>query len=254
MSILDNRLFVAAVSIIGGAILTIVIQKITNKRGLFTYSVQHNIIGVSADDSIFGSVQVIWDNNPVTHLYLSTIELVNQSMTDYESVIVRVFTSSTLLLTEKTELVNTSHVLEWSDDYKAKVEVPAGQKPSEDQVSTFLRQRDYEIPTLNRGQVVRFQYLNSADTEKGPSIWLDIIHKGVKLKFRVVQSRFLGVPQSTAALAGSVLGVIFLGFVIAYAKNIWSATIVAFLFGLFAQIPGAYLIKGWYRLRDLTAN
>ena len=254
LSLIENRYLIAVVASVGGVILTLVTQQILNKRGLFTYFVQHSRIGVSADDAIFGSVRVTWNNNPVAHLYTSTVELINQSMKDYESVIVRVFTNDTILLTERTEIVGTTNFLSWSDDYSVKLTVPKGQQPTADQQSLYGRQREYIIPTMNRGQVVRFQFLNAAHTEAQPSIWLDVLHKGVKLKFRVSRNEILGVPQPTAAISGTVLGFIFIGFVIVYAENIWTASLAAFLFGLFAQIPGAYFVKAWRRIRDWSAG
>ena len=54
---------------------------------------------------------------------------------------------------------------------------------------------------------MRFTYLNAAKTKQAPQLWLDILHKGVRTKFSIAQPTFLGVPQFSAAQAGSVLGV-----------------------------------------------
>ena len=67
-ALLDSRLVVALFSTGLGAFLMFLIQKIVNKRGLFTYVVQHNKVGVSADDAVFGSVRVTWNNNLIPHL------------------------------------------------------------------------------------------------------------------------------------------------------------------------------------------
>src|SRR5258705_11001118 len=100
----------------GGVLLTLLTQYILNKRGLFTYSVRHDRLGVSADDAVFGSVQVTWNGNQVGHLYSSTIELLNRSMKDYENVVVRAFTSDTILLTERTDIVGTTQIAGWTHD------------------------------------------------------------------------------------------------------------------------------------------
>ena len=105
-----NWFIVALPSLVVGAILTLLIQRILNKSGLFTYFVSHYQVGVSAEDAVFGKVQVTWDNLPVANLYFSSVELRNESLKDYENVVVKVLTSTTSLLSERTEIVGTHRV------------------------------------------------------------------------------------------------------------------------------------------------
>ena len=53
------------------------------------------------------------------------------------------------------------------------------------------------------------------------TIWLDILHKGVKTKFRGPQREFRGVPRPSALLVGSVLGIVVVAFVIATVGTLW---------------------------------
>lgn len=48
-------------------------QRVLNKRGVFSYFVNHYKVGMSTQDEIFGHVSVTWNGNAVNHLYLSTI-------------------------------------------------------------------------------------------------------------------------------------------------------------------------------------
>jgi hypothetical protein len=70
---LDNKYVIDAVSGVGGALLMLLTQQILNKRGLFTYFVNHIRVGVSADDAVFGSVRVTWIGKAVANLYSSTV-------------------------------------------------------------------------------------------------------------------------------------------------------------------------------------
>ncbi len=79
LALLDSRLVIALVSTGLGAFLMFLIQMIVNKRGLFTYVVRHNKVGMSTDDAVFGSVRVTWNNSLIRNLYLSIIELNNES-------------------------------------------------------------------------------------------------------------------------------------------------------------------------------
>ena len=251
LTFLEDWFIVALPSLIVGAILTLLIQRILNKSGLFTYFVSHYRVGVSTDDAIFGTVRATWNNLPVANLYSSSVELRNESLKDYENVIVRVLTSDTFLLSERTELVGTSRILEWTEGFERRVAVPPGSEPTETQRSLHASEREYLIPTLNRDQRVSLTYLNAARTEQQPTIWLDILHKGVKTKFRVAQPEFLGVPRFSAARVGSVLGIVVVALVIATVETLWLAAILSFLYGLLVLLPGAASIKLWRRFRDL---
>ena len=251
---LQKQLIVAFFSLIVGGILTLLIQRILNKRGLFTYFVWHHRVGVSADDAIFGTVRATWNNYPIDNLYCSSIELRNESLKDYEDVIVKVFTNDTILLTEKAGVVDTSRILEWTKNFAKLVYVSPGSEPTDAQRELYAHEREYLIPTMNRGQVVRITYLNATSTPQQPGIWLDILQKGVRTKFRVAQPEFLGVPQFSAARVGSILGIVFVAVVIAIVETLWLAAVVSFLFGLLVLLPGAASIKLWRRFRDLLGG
>jgi hypothetical protein len=193
LAILDNRYLLAAVSLAAGVISTVIAQQILNRRGLLTYFVRHDRVGVSADDQIFGSVRVTWNNNPVRNLFHSTVELVNESFTDFENVTLTAYTSDTVLLSERTEVVGTTHIVKWSPEYLESLRVPTGQAPTPQQFELHGSRREYRIPTLNRGQVIRLYFLNSARGDGGPSIWLDVLHKGLRLRFRAPHNQIMGV-------------------------------------------------------------
>lgn len=245
-----NKYVIGIAGSIGGAILTLLTQQFLQRRGLFTYFVNHFRVGVSEDDAIFGSVRITWNNNPVKNLYLSTIELANVSSKDYENIVVRAFTNDTILLTERSEIVGTVRNVNWTDDFKIKLEVIPGQQVTEAQFELHSRQREYLIPVMNRGQIVRFQFLNTAKSESQPSIWLDVLHKGVKLKFQAPQNQVFGVAQPHAAVIGIIFGIILVLGIIAFVDSVPTAAIIALVYGLFAQLPGALIIKSWRLLKE----
>jgi hypothetical protein len=253
-TVLNNKYFIGIAAAIGSMLLTILAQYLLNKRSLFRYFVWHNRVGVTTDDAIFGSVSVTWNNRIMANLYLSTIELINESMKDFENVIVRVFSNDTQLLTERTEVVGTTHFLQLTDEYAQRLTVPRNQTPTEAQINLYASQRDYLIPTMNRGQAIRFIYLNSATTQNQPTIWLDIVHKGVKLNFRVAHNKVFGVPQPNASLIGLIVCLFVFVVVIIFVDQIWLAATISFLLGLFAQILGAFVLKIWLGLKNLLGG
>ena len=243
LAVLDNKYVVAISAALVSIIGTLITQHVLNRRARFRYSVIHGRLGVSANDAIFGIIRVTWNGNAVANLYSSTIDLVNESMRDFENVVVRVFTNDTILLTQRTEIVGTTRILEWTPEYAEKLRVPDGQQPNQQQFDLYNRQREFLVPTMNRGQVVRLTFLNAAKTQEQPTLWLDVLHKGVKLEFGVAQNQILGVSQPMAALVGSIEGLIVVAGIVVFVPCVWLAASVAFVYGLSAQVPGAYTVR-----------
>jgi len=253
-TIIQSKYLIAALSGIGGIFATIFIQNWLNRRALFTYNVFHNQVGLSADDAIYGSVKVTWNNNPIARLYLSTIELSNESSKDFESVVVRVFTNNTNLLTQSSQIIGTTRILEFSEGYQERISVPTGEEPTEDQFHLYCRQREYLIPTMNRGQKVKIEFLNAADTDERPCILLEILQKGIICKFKVAQQLFMGVPQQTAALVGSIVGLFTILIMLYYMNNIWLSGVAVYFIGLIVLVPGAYTIKIYRKVKKWLAG
>ena len=254
LQILQNEYISIIAGGLGGIVTAWLAQRILNKRGIFSYTVTHNRVGITAEDAIFGNVAVLWNGNPVQNLYLSTIEMKNESMNDYENVVVSAFTSDTRLMTEQTQLLETPNILEWSEKYKKQLHVEPGSTPTENQWNTYNGSREYIVPILNRGQSIKITYLNSAKSATTPSIWLSVSQKGIKLKFQVPQNQILGVPQGQAALFGVFIGVAVLIALSLSIQEPWLVASLAMIYGLVAQLPGAYAIKLIRRAREMIGG
>lgn len=109
--IFQNKIVIATCSTVFGIFVTWITQQILNKRAVFSYNVSHSRVGVSTDDAIFGSVRVTLNGDEVPNLYLSTIEIRNESSNDYENVNIRAWSNDTLLLSEQTYIDETSYIL-----------------------------------------------------------------------------------------------------------------------------------------------
>jgi len=246
---LENKLVIGVVSWLGGIIAAVLVQQILNRRNVLIYFVNHLKVGTSADDKTFGSVQITWNGEQVPNLYLSTLELRNESSRDLQNVCVKAYSGDTLLLSEFPQLVGTTQFVKYNPEYEKKISVIAGEKPTQQQRDIYGQGREYMIPVLNRGQIIRFQYLNISKSERQPSIWLDIVHPGVVLKFRNPQNQIFGVPQPKAALTGVLLGLLLATLLYAYCPYIWIIAFGSLFFGFIAQVPGAFVIRAFRRVR-----
>jgi len=228
---------------IGGVATAWFTHRVLNKRGTFSYFVNHSRVGLTVEDAVFGKVTALWNANEIQNLYISSIELANESMNDYENVVVRTYTNDTRLLSEQTQILDTPNVLEWTEHFKQQLHVEPGAQPTDSQWAIFSGQREYIIPVMNRGQTVKFTYLNSANQFEAPTIWLSVAQKGVKVKFRVPQPLVFGVPRPKAALAGVLVCLCVVLGLLQTQISPYAIAMIALSLGLVAQLPGAYTVR-----------
>ena len=241
---LNSQLGATLIGAIAGILLGTLIQVYFRRRGLCTYFVTHNRAAVSADDPIFGSVRVTWQGTEVSNLYVSTAELRNESINDYENVRVRLYTNNTTLLNERTQVLGSPDILKWTEDYKRQIAPDSSGNVSDVQRGMYWTQREYLIPVLNRSGRIQFEYVNIAgDTNEQPSIWMSINHKGLALSFRIPQPEILGVSHRRASLVGIFACAILIAAITYSSSKLMAATMLAFFVGVFVLVPGALIIR-----------
>jgi len=239
-----------ALTFVGGVLSTIVTTAFINRRALFTYRVSHSQIGVSGEDPIYGTVQVLWNNKPIeSQLYLSTVEVTNTSTRDFDDVDVTIYSSSTELLTEKSELVNTTRIIDYSENYKRQLDVADGENPSPSQSQLHARRREYYIPAMVRGQVARFEYLNAAEAGARPAIHAEVIRSGIKVRQKADEPKIWGESTKRAAVAGTLLCSMVVVLVLYYVGPTYTAAVGVFVLGLAGNIAGALFLKLWRKIR-----
>ena len=237
---LENPILTGVVGTAFGSVVTLIIRYFLNRRGLFIYTVEHLHIGISASDPTLGTTTVNWNGRPVDKLFTSTVQLKNSSLKDYSDVDVCVFSNNTTLLTEITSIAGTTKSLHWTDTYSGLV---SSIDDEAHRIDLITSRREYNIPTMNRGQVVRFTILNEPKSDQPPELWLEILHQGVRVKFKVIQPEILGVPRPLAVIVGLVFSAVFLGAVVIFINEVWLAAALCLAFGLIVVVPGAYAIK-----------
>lgn len=245
MEDLSGRLVVAVASVA----LTALVSRFVARRSVFAYTVRTDRIATSADDSILGSVGVTWRGTPVSHLFLSVIDLVNESARDHEKVVVRVVAAQGTLLGEQVSLVGSTRKVQFTDTFVASAMPTPGGSPTSEQAALFARLREYEIPTLNRRGKVQFIYSIHAAAGELPRLELEVDHTGVVLRPRRPRPQVLGVSTSVAGGTGVIVGILGLWLLVTCVHEPWAIGAVAFAYGCIAQVPGAAIIRVWRWLR-----
>lgn len=246
----QNPLIVGIASLIAGIVGTLLTNKLLNKTGVFGYTLTFDKLGVSVDDHIFGDVRAYWKGNQVSNLYLYTIELENSTSTDYENIELHIYSGDdTVILTERTEILDSPNIIQWSTEFEHQLAVPEGGEANEQAVNTYSHRREYILPVINRGQKLKFQYLCTKpnDFSDNPYIGIHSPSKGIKLKQRrtpwVVINPIWGGPVPVAIARALFLAVVVVLLCGVFVENVWVASAIAMIIGLGGQIFGAMLYK-----------
>jgi len=254
-SLVDNKIALALVSAVAGGLVAFFVRQITNRRGVVSYCVDHAPLGISTEDAIFGTVEVLWNKIKLANLFSSHVEVENVSSQDFENVEVRLYTVDGELLTERVIIDGSTQVIKHSDDFAKSLTVTGGQQPTEDQWRVFRHSRHYMLPVMNRGQRTHFHLLSTAPAGQRPNIWCDILHKGLKVKFYERSLPiFMGVPLKSAAWVCTVLNLVFLACVIAWVETAWIAAVLVWALGLVSLCCGALLIRALRKIRTVCSN
>jgi len=253
--LIESKALLSALSAIGGGLIGNLIAVLRSRVKSMEYTVHHDRVGFSADDQVFGAIRVTWQNHDVTNLFSSRVTLENQTGKDFTNIKIKVYTSETLLLGERTEIPGTTYILKWTPDFQQQLHVAPGNAPSAQQFNTYNHSREYVVPVLNRGQRVVMTYLTTVPAAgQGPAVWLDMLHEGVKVQHRQVVPRVHGVPIRLAISIGLVVCVAVLAIASIAFTEPWAAAAVCMFFGLFAQSIGAFVYRGLRLLKALVVR
>ena len=175
-------------------------------------------------------------------------------MNDYEDLIIAVYSGGTELLSEQTRISGSPAVLQRSEYFSKLLHIEKGEEPTKNQLEIYATQREYIVPVMNRGQIITITYANSVTDYSMLGIWLSVTKKGVKLIERKPQQIVFGVQQPRAALMGVIIGLFTLPFLVLNMSNVWIVAFVIYFYGLIAQVPGAYAIKAWRKLKQIISG
>ena len=241
-------------AVVAGSVMAVVVQSVRHKRSVFTYLVRHDRVGMSTDDPTYGSVRVTWNDNPVTDLFLSTLEIKNDSMRDYEAVSVIIYSTDTTLLTEAAVFADSVKPIGYSEEFKESIAVPVGGTPTPDQYQIYRARREFVVSAWNRGQSARFTILNVVHAPGGPTIWAEVPHKGIVCKFRSPRVEIFGVQRWKAVVAGTIVGLAGVGVVADMLPSRLTVGLASFVIGWLVLLPGVGVVRTLEKLRGWLAS
>ena len=245
MTEFEIKIAIALVSLFIGGFFTSIFTHVRNRTRFLGYTVFNERVAFSANDLIFGKVSVNWNEQEVKNLFVSTVVLGNNSSIDYSDIKIKYYTGKDcLMLTQYIEISETTYVPQFTEDYKNKIDVPDGNKPTQLQIDIYNHSREFLIPVFNRKSKIVARFLVTLINENlNPSIWMDTIHSGIRLKYSPNRNEILGVPINLTIPIGICFSFIFVIFCILFVSEIWVASFICTIVGLFAQHIAAIFYK-----------
>lgn len=247
--LLDSRVLLSALSAVAGALFWNFVALHRARVRVLAYVVTHDRVGFSVNDAIFGNVAVTWQGQPVTNLFVSTVTVENKTSSDYTGLSFKVYTGTTLLMTERSEIKGSTYIPIHTDAFLASVHVPQGQAPTALQQQIYWHSREYSVPVLNRGQSVVLTYLTTVpNATDAPAVWVDTLHPGITLQYKPNIPQIHGVPVRIALPVGFSICVVIVLVLSLVGVRPWLAASISAVVGLIAQSIGA----GFYRVLRLV--
>jgi len=250
-----NPLFVVSGFLLG-AIATHLWLRLVSRMTSLRWEVQHQNVATSIEYALFGRVQVLYNDKPVTNLRLCTVQLENESSRDLTDVEVTLaYSDGTNFLSGGGALQGAANWLpftnRYNDVFTRAFKPNANLNLSNTDVDYVRTRREYRIPVLNRGSRVNFYFLVVPSPTSGPKLQLTCVHPGVRLQERPQQAMLLGVPRNQAAVVGLIIALALTLWVPSTLSNPWAIASTAFLFGTFGSLFGVLAIKTYRRLARL---
>ncbi|MFP5385131.1 MAG: hypothetical protein ACLGHN_03580 [Bacteriovoracia bacterium] len=217
-------------------------EKIRSRITFLNYSVWHQSLGTSISDNLFGNVQILYNDNPVSRLYFSTLVLENHSSRDFENIDINIYCDQdSSILISHGYIEFSPNALKFTDEYEATLR----QAQTDPSVwINAIKRRDYKIPVINRGDIIKFQLLIT-NTIKQPEIYASCDRAGIKMKYAINMKDFKGETAKHCTWIGSIIALILCWPLIKYTPSeyLFIAIIVGTLLGLFAMFLGWGAIK-----------
>jgi hypothetical protein len=243
-----NGLLGYAATFLGGAILAHLWDRIIRRITVLRYTVFHQHIALSGADSRLGSIKVQYNEVLVNSLYLSTVEISNDTNRDIANLEIEVVCDQTSTIL-KSEALNKSsaRTLNLTERYS---KLLLNDDPT--QAKNILSFRDYLVPVLNRRDVIQVTLLVTNEAGRPPVITAGCDHIGVRLRFqKEVPQKLFGEPQNLSVLIGLAMTVTICYFIVLYRMNLSPAVWYAFLLGAVGGTMGAFVLKLFRFLRRL---
>jgi hypothetical protein len=193
-----------------GALAVHLFLRYVNRMSVLRWSVTSQRLAYSGESPSLGKVEVRYNEQPVRFVFLQNLELGNESSRDLEAVSFRLSTTDNSWFAGGSNVVGLDWV-PWTPRFLETVRrVSAAfekqEPPAEADLNFVRHNRESTITALNRGTLVRFEFLVFNDHGVEPRLAFVCEKLGVRTRHQSSGTVMFGVSQKHALIVGLVLG------------------------------------------------
>ena len=158
-----------------GAVLKHLWSRFRGRMAVITWFEQYQHLGMSAQDTRYGTLEVRFNGTPVRNLKMCHLQIDNESATDLENLQVNlVFSEGSHFLTGTASIEGTDQQFLFSQQLAETatrlMALPEAQRPNAPEATWLLSRREYLIPVLNRYTKATFALLVETAPGVDPTI------------------------------------------------------------------------------------
>jgi hypothetical protein len=178
-------------------IVYIVLEKFKNRGALFSFSKKFNSVGTSINDSFHGDIKVFYDTRIVKHLNFVTLNITNESNSDFENVVVKCWVDvnsqflsfnafhdnyRTNIKLEESFIEERNRKLDEINEYNdQKQEGDTEPQTITNNYNFIFKNLEWSVPVWNRKDSVTFNFLIENFNGEIPLLMHPIEKKGIKM-------------------------------------------------------------------------
>jgi hypothetical protein len=227
-----------------GGLLTQLWNRFRTRTHRFTWSAWHNSIAVATNDPHWGNVTVQYNNIPVNHVHVTTVQFNNDSSEDQKDAKVTLSFQDGRgqIIGSQGTIQGSLGVIPFDQDY---VNLFQGATPQ--QVQALRTYVVHKIPVFNRRQKAIFTLLVVRDDASAPVIIASCDHPGFKLEYLPPGPEVDGVPFKVAVTMGTLatLTIIFLVVHFQRRQHPYVTPLLSWLLGWYVARVGAGVVRVW---------
>jgi len=223
-----------------GLIVTHYYELFKNRMPKLKYRINKFFLGATTQDNLFGKVEVLYNDNSISNLYLCSLDLINTSNKDFQNVELTVWcdTNSIILVSHATKH-DSIDLIKFTQDYYEEI-----RDVQEDDLWLVYGKRPYIFPVINRDDHINFSCLVTNKEGQEPNIYLCCDHLGLKIEANYVQPQLIwGESQALVAMWGIFIAALITVPVVAFIKSQIIIAIMIFFLCTFCIIPAVLLLK-----------
>jgi hypothetical protein len=205
-------------------------------------------VALTGVDSVLGTVAVTHNGAAVENVFLSVVDLENQSQKDLADLELDLSHSDGFTFLGGTGSVTGSAR---RFEFTARVQADiarllqlAPQDLAADPGFAYLNtHREYRVPVLNRGARATFVHTITGPQGRTPFVTLSCDYPGVRLRMEGARRMIFGVPQTHAMIWGALTSILLTAIVASSTNSVGIASVAGFVFGGFANTIGVPVVK-----------